>query len=197
MHYPNFFDEIKPIVLQDKLSHFLGTFEEGVIEFSYLDVVKLAGHSCPTVAGAYLMVREGLKALYGEELPQRGEIEVSFKSAIDEGTTGVVANIAMLITGATDSSGFKGLNGNFSRTNLMHFEQDIEATMQLKRKDTQKVVNINYDPSSIPPNAQIKPLMGKMMQGVASGDEKNLFGILWQVRVEEILKTPQKVVTLS
>jgi len=194
MHYPSFYDEVEPIVLQDKLSRFLGAFEEGIIEFSYLDSVKLAGHSCPTVAGAYLMIREGLKALYGEALPQRGEIEVAFKETLEEGTTGVVANIAMQITGATDTSGFKGLNGNFNRTHLMHFHQEINSMIKLTRTDTHKSVEISYNPASIPPNAQIQPLMAKMMQGVASSDEKHLFGILWQARVEEILKNPNSAI---
>ena len=109
MKYPDFFDTVKTIELKDALSQLLGAFEEGVISFSYLDVVKSAGHSCPTIAGAYLMAREGLKALYGEELPQRGEIKVSFKEDIKNGTAGVVANTFSLITGATSDWGFKGL----------------------------------------------------------------------------------------
>ncbi len=55
MTYPEFFKNIETIKLQDDLSLFLGAFEDGIIEFSYLDVVKTAGHSCPTVLGAYLM----------------------------------------------------------------------------------------------------------------------------------------------
>jgi hypothetical protein len=61
MNHPSFFDTIEKIKLQDPLSAFLGTFENGLIEFSYQDVVKSAGHSCPTVAGAYICTLEGLK----------------------------------------------------------------------------------------------------------------------------------------
>ncbi len=46
----------------------------------YLDVVKSAGHSCPTVAGAYLATREALKRLYGDELPERGAIRVDLEA---------------------------------------------------------------------------------------------------------------------
>jgi hypothetical protein len=35
--------------------------EDGVIEHGYADVVKLAGHSCPTVASAYVAPFTGLK----------------------------------------------------------------------------------------------------------------------------------------
>ena len=59
MQYPNLFNEIETIKLQDDLSDFLGTFENGMVEFSYLDIVKSAGHSCPTVAGAYIMTLVG------------------------------------------------------------------------------------------------------------------------------------------
>ncbi|HIP30419.1 MAG TPA: hypothetical protein EYG93_00230, partial [Sulfurospirillum arcachonense] len=61
MIYPKFYDEVETIKITDELSDVLGAFEDGNIEFSYLDVVKSAGHSCPTVAGAFLMLKEGLK----------------------------------------------------------------------------------------------------------------------------------------
>jgi len=78
MKYPKFFDEIEHIVLKDELSEFLGSAENGIIDFSYTEIVKMAGHSCGVVSGAYLMALKGLKALYGEELPLRGNIKVEF-----------------------------------------------------------------------------------------------------------------------
>lgn len=136
MKYPDFFDTVETINIQDSLSKVLGAFEKGLISFSYLDVVKSAGHSCPTIAGAYLMVREGLKALYGEALPQRGEIKVLFKEDVQSGTTGVVANVFSLITGATSDWGFKGLNGAYDRRFLMFFNADIPLHVRLQRIDT-------------------------------------------------------------
>ncbi len=66
MNYPKFFDDIEPIRLRDELSNFLGTFEDGVIEFSYLDVVKSAGHSCPTVGRGISCHKRGTKeAIWG------------------------------------------------------------------------------------------------------------------------------------
>ncbi len=55
MKYPKFFDNIEHIVLQDGLSATLGSTEEGIIDISYLEIVKMAGHSCAVVSGAYLM----------------------------------------------------------------------------------------------------------------------------------------------
>ena len=51
MTYPAFFETTASITLKDPLSEALGAFDEGLITYTYLDVVKTAGHSCPTVAG--------------------------------------------------------------------------------------------------------------------------------------------------
>lgn len=69
MRYPAFFDEVPRIVLRDPLAEFLGALEGGLVEFSYLDAVRPAGHSCPTVASAYGLTRRALGALYGAALP--------------------------------------------------------------------------------------------------------------------------------
>ncbi len=76
MSYPKFFNEIEHIVLVDELSDFLGSTESGVIDISYLEIVKMSGHSCAVTSGAYLMALKGLKELFGAELPKRGEIKV-------------------------------------------------------------------------------------------------------------------------
>lgn len=197
MKYPNFFDTVETINIQDSLSKVLGAFEKGLISFSYLDVVKSAGHSCPTIAGAYLMVREGLKALYGEALPQRGEIKVLFKEDIQSGTTGVVANVFSLITGATSDWGFKGLNGAYDRRFLMFFNADIPLHVRLQRIDTGITVDIAYNPSSILPDPQMQALMQKVLADVANTEEKELFGLLWQTRVRKILENFDKVILLK
>ena len=53
MQYPAFFDAVPHLRLRDPLAEFLGAIEDGVVEYTYVDAVKLAGHSCPTVASAY------------------------------------------------------------------------------------------------------------------------------------------------
>lgn len=184
---PDFFTKITPITLIDPLSQLLGNAHKGIIVYTYGDVVKLAGHSCPTVAGAYLMLREGLNALYGNEMPVRGEIKVLMRGALGEGTVGVLANIASLVTGATDTSGFQGLNGRFDRRNLLFYEADIDGEMALVRVDTGKRVVLNYNPSSVLPDPDMSTLMMKVLGGSASDDEQLNFGELWQNRVERIM----------
>ncbi|WP_434658597.1 hypothetical protein [Sulfurimonas sp. NW9] len=49
MNYPQFFDTVQSIPLKDPLAQVLGAFENGEYEITYLEVVKAAGHSCPTV----------------------------------------------------------------------------------------------------------------------------------------------------
>ena len=187
MTYPDFFNNVPSIQLQDPLSNFLGAFEEGKMEISYLECVKLAGHSCPTVAGAYLMAQQGLQALYKGELPQRGSVQVSMKESEIQGVTGVTCNVISFIVGANGASGFKGLNGNFSRDNLVSYDVPMEGEVTLTRLDTNESVTLSYNPSSVPADAMMQPLMGKCMQGKASDEEKKTFGRLWQARVENIL----------
>jgi len=197
MNYPKFFDDVPTITLQDPLSDVLGTFEDGIVEFSYLDIVKASGHSCPTVAGAYLVTFYALKELYVDSMPKRGDIKVAFENPLEEGVTGVIANVITHITGATQKSGFKGLNGKFARHSLMEFEQKVQ-NIAFTRKETNQTVEVTYNPSSIAPNPQMQPLMQKVMQGTATKEEKKLFGELWQERVEKILlQNSQSLILIS
>ena len=54
MHLPEFFAASPRLRVFDPLADFLGAAQDGVFEYVYADVVKLAGHSCPTVASAFL-----------------------------------------------------------------------------------------------------------------------------------------------
>ena len=81
MQTPSFFDAVRPIVVVDPLAEALGAAEGGLIEYRYVDAVKLAGHSCPTVAGAWLMTRAALARLYPGETPRRGEMRVELRQA--------------------------------------------------------------------------------------------------------------------
>jgi len=191
--YPQFFDKIEPITLRDELSEFLGTFEDGVVEFRYLDVVKSAGHSCPTVAGAYLATREALRVLYRDELPKRGEIRVDLKESQTQGVTGVIAQIITNITGATSDFGFKGINGKFNRTDLLFFSQNIKSQLKFTRLDTNSSVYVDYDPSQIKPDPKQQELFQKIMQNSATEEERREFGLLWQKRVEKIFENVDRV----
>ena len=186
MKYPVFFDQVPSIQLSDSLANFLGAMENGIVEFNYLDAVKLAGHSCPTIAGAYLVTYKALEALYPNSIPERGGIKVEIKDSLTDGVTGVISNVITQITGATKESGFKGINGNFVRHSLLEFDADIRGQFRFTRLDTGKSVDLNYN-TVVPPEPSQQALMQKLIANTASDNEKSEFRKLWQERVRKIL----------
>jgi len=187
MNYPAFFDEVEPIETIDPLADVLGAVDNGRITYNYIDMVKLAGHSCPTVAGAWLMCKVGLKELYKDELPVRGSVKVELKGSLAEGVNGVIGSCIGLVTGAANEGGFKGLNGKMARNNRLFYGVEMEKEVRLTRLDTGDSVELSYDPSIVPGSPEQQQLMQKIMQGTASPEDKKRFGELWQERVKKIL----------
>lgn len=187
MAFPAFFDDVPPITLRDPLAEILGAAENGLIEYHFADAVRLAGHSCPTVAGAWLMTTRALKALYGDAVPERGRISVAFGDSQESGVTGVIASIATLLTGAAGTGGFKGLGGRFSRRDLLSFESAGVDDLRFTRRDTGDAIEIGLDLSPIPGDPRMGALLPGLLAGSASVEEARLFGSLWQQRVQRIL----------
>lgn len=181
----DFYNNVESIVLKDKLGEFLGVDED--FEYTFKDVVKLSGHSCPTVAGAYLMTLYSLKKLYPKDLPIRGEIKVELRDSKSAGTTGVLANVASFITGAKEEDGFKGLQGKYFRNNLLKFEVAMKGEIRFTRLDNQESVEVGYDLSNIVLSNFNPSLMQKGLQNIATKEELETFGAAWQQRVKEIL----------
>ncbi|MCL5820326.1 FmdE family protein [Neisseria meningitidis] len=189
-HFPSFFNQAPTITVRDPLAAFLGAAQDGILTYRYADAVRLCGHSCPTVAGAYLMVIKGLKALYGEELPERGGIEAAMQGGRDEGTTGVTASVVQLLTGAAPETGFGGIGiqGRFARRNLLSFGAgEINGTLTLRRKDNGKTVAVSINAALQPFAPEMRELMPKAVGGSASAEELEQFGELWQERVRAFL----------
>lgn len=187
MNYPAFYDQAAKITLRDPLAEFLGAAENGLIEYGYLDAVKLAGHSCPTVAGAYLATRKALEHLYPDTVPERGAIQVEFRDDIASGVTGVIANVVSLLTGATQSGGFKGIGGQFDRRNLLSFNAEVAAEIRFTRRDTGAQVTTAYRPDLVPPAPRMRELLQKILMGDGDASALGEFGILWQDRVKRVL----------
>lgn len=184
---PAFFDDVRKIALRDPLAEFLGAAEGGVIEYGYLDAVKLAGHSCPTVAAAYLMTLKALAHLYGDELPERGAVRVLFRDDMTSGVTGVMGNVAGLLTGAAGPGGFKGIGGRFDRRSLLVFGAGIESDVRFERVDGGGGVDAAFRAEIVPPAPEMRALMPKVLSGGAAPEEQREFGRLWQERVKRIL----------
>ncbi len=187
MTFPAFFAQVPPILLRDPLAEFLGAAEGGLIEYRYADAVRLAGHSCPTVAGAYLLASRALGRLYRSEVPRRGNFHVSCGDSLDEGVTGVIASVLTLLTGAAGSGGFKGLAGQHSRRNLLAFGQGGGGTFTFRRRDDGSAVTLSLDLSSVPPDPRMGGLLQALLSGEASEADGRDFRLLWQDRVRRIL----------
>ena len=187
MAFPSFFSEIQPLVVHDRLAEFLGAADGGVIEYRYADAVKLAGHSCPTVAGTWLLTCRALAALYPDELPERGGIEVAFREALDSGVAGVMASVIGLITGAAGTGGFKGIGGQFVRRNLQAFGAQQPLALRFTRSDSGATVDAAAELSRVPPHPEMPELMRHCMRGEADAAQARRFGELWQQRVARIL----------
>ncbi len=61
--FRDFLLDTEPIRFRDPLAETLGVFkkENAVLEYTFLDVVKLAGHACPTIAAGHDMKNGPLK----------------------------------------------------------------------------------------------------------------------------------------
>ncbi len=183
MKYQKFFDEIESIVLKDELAKFLGVSEEGLIEITYLDIVKTAGHSCATVAGAYLIALKGLKALFAGEIPKRGEIKIEIKKSPTEDNAGVVGCVLSNITGATTDYGFGGIpGGKFNRRDLLFYNAPIDTDVRFTRLDNNKQIGINYHPGKVVNPMQI--LMSAIGPDAAPEDKET-----FPKRFQDMVKT--------
>ena len=195
----DFFNKVEPISLIDPLAFALGASDAGEpYVYHYTDIIKYSGHSCPAVSGGFMMAKLGLKELYGNETPVRGEIKVTMKGAPDEKVNGPISQVISFITGATGDTGFKGMNGKFSRFNLMMYENEnssadgILAEAIFERMDNGKKVSVAYNSSAIPSNPEMGKLMPLLIGGKASKEEIIKFGDLWQERVRIVLlETPE------
>lgn len=187
MTTPDFYASAPRITVTDPLAAFLGAAGDGVIEYSYLDVVKLAGHSCPTVACSFLLARKALQALYPNELPHRGGIRVEMRDGEEDGVTGVIAAVVGMITGAAAEGGFRGIAGRFGRRNLLSFDAPIKNEVRFTRLDTGASVEVNAHPEVAMPSPTLRQALGRALEPQASVEARRDFGVEWQGRVRELL----------
>lgn len=187
MQFPTFFDQIPRLVVSDPLAACLGAAAGGRLEYGYADAVRLAGHSCPTVATAYVLGHRALTALYPNQLPERGGVRIEFTETFDAGVTGVTAAVLGLLTGAAHDGGFKGLGRRYVRRDLQRFGCDIPLLLRFTRLDTGAAVDAGSDLSPVPADPDLPGLMQRCLDGSADAAERRRFAELWQGRVERLL----------
>lgn len=187
MQFPDFFEQVPRLLVHDPLADYLGAVQGGRLEYGYADAVKLAGHSCPTVATAYVLGHRALGLLYPDAIPERGGVRVDFADHLEAGVTGVIASVLTLLTGAAPSGGFKGIGGRFSRRDLQRFGVELPLMLRLTRLDTGAAVDAGADTSRVPADPDLPGLMERCLNGAADAAERRRFGALWQRRVERLL----------
>jgi formylmethanofuran dehydrogenase subunit E len=192
LEYPSFYDEVEKFILEDDLSAFLGATKGGIIEISYLDCVKLAGHSCPTVAGSYIVAKVATNRLFNGQTIKRSALKISFKESKDSGVTGVIGTVIGYILGCNDEGGFSGIGGKFNRANLLSYNNsEQKGSIKFTNIYTDESIELNLDTSKVPGDPSMRELMQKSLMGAASKEEMLKFQQLWQDRVEYMLLNRQ------
>ena len=195
--FRDLFKEVEPIRFKEPFAETLGAFKQkdAVVDYTFIDVVKLAGHVCPATAGAYLCCQEALKQLYPHETPVRGDITVIIHGQPHEGVYGVISQIFSFLTGAAPDTGFKGLGPKFRRMDLLKFspqKTDSKALcFEFGRLDNDTTVSVEFSPDKVPfaeeKTKRLGQLMGKVIGEVAAEDELKEFQDLWIEKIRGML----------
>ena len=189
--------DVDPIRIRDPVAEALGVLEPDTpFEISYEDVVKAAGHSCPTAAGAFRIAQVGLDALYPDSLPIRSDIEVRAAGPKDDASSGVTGRLLSYITGASESDGFGGLGGGYGgRRDLLSFEAfeaaGPEPTFRFRRRDTDTTVEVRYHVGEIPDGGPALDALPAIIDGSASDSEREAFNEAWHGRVGAVLDSEE------
>ncbi len=194
----DFMKQAPTIKLREPLAWTLGTFEDenNIFEYSFIDTVKMAGHSCPTVSAAYIGCLTTLKKLYPDSVPVRGEISVIVYGDAEEGVYGVIAQVFSFITGACTNTGFKGLGSKFNRKDLLKFSPDTPdlgaMCFEFERLDNKKKVLLKINHGGLPSigikEQKMGELLNKTIMETSEKEDIREFQDLWMEKVEKIIK---------
>jgi hypothetical protein len=185
--------DVEPIRIRDPVAEALGVLEPGEpFVVTYEDVVKAAGHSCPTASGAYRIAQLALDALYPDSHPVRSEIEVLVAGPRDDATYGVMSRLISFVTGAAQEDGFGGLAGGYGdRRNLLTFEafepDSAAPTFRFRRTATDETAEVTYHVSEVPDGGPALGNLQQIIDGTASEEDRELFAEVWHGRVQAVL----------
>jgi hypothetical protein len=183
--------QVPPLMLKDPFLEMLGQANKP-ISYTYAEAVKLSGHSCGAVSGAWTITRKALEALYPNEVPVRGQIKVTAPGAEDEWFVGVFGEVITYITGAAPKTGFPGseFGDAYNRRNLLVYQEEPSNTPPPKmvwifeRIDTGAKVSVQYDLTKVQPPAtpERSAMSAKMAQGHATPEEAEDWLKYWNDR---------------
>lgn len=163
--------------------------EEYQFSISLLDVVRFAGHACPSMVGAFLISQRAIQELFPEtNTCIRGQVAIEIPTSSDQGATGPIANVFSMIFGAWEKVGFGGLQGKFVRRGLLKFSAEgvPQGVFRFHNLLTGAKVDISYHPSK----ADVKVDMIKP-------DTENLpFQKMWRMKITAILQAPEDYISV-
>jgi hypothetical protein len=202
----DYITEVPPIMMMDPYFEIFGQSQVAV-PYYYEEAVKVAGHSCGAVTGAWTITRKALEALYPDgEIPARGQIAVEAPGAEDEWFVGVFGEVITFITGAAPHTGFIG--AEFGQTDDVFVRQNkmvysAEPTGQLPpmrewiftRLDTGDRVGVKFNLVIILPiPTPGRVAMGKTMAaGEATPEEAADYIKYWNDRATFVLENADTV----
>lgn len=155
--------------------------EEYEFSISALDVVRFAGHACPSMIGAFLISQRAVKELFPEtNICIRGQVGIEIPSGVEEGPTGPISNVFSMIFGAWEKSGFGGLQGKFVRRNLLKYDSANipRGTFRFHNLQTGSYVDLRYDHSS----AEVPKT------------EEMSFQTIWRSKIDIVLQNPDQYI---
>ena len=189
--------DVPPIMMRDPFLELLGQTDKPV-PYTYEEAVKLAGHSCGAVAGAWIMTKKALAALYPGEIPERGKVAIEAPGAEDEWFIGVFGDVMTYITGASPKTGFPGgpFGKSYKRRDLLKYKDAAANTPPpkmvwiFKRIDTGAQVSVSCNLSLVQPPATPErgKMAAKMADGKATPEEAGEWIEYWNARVKFIFK---------
>lgn len=180
------------LVCHDPLAEALGA-GDGRLRYTFDDVVRVSGHACPTVAGAFLMVKRAFEELYGDATVQRGDLRVTVYGPPDQGVNGPISQVFTLLTGAAAGNGFHGLAGHHVRQGLLRFVADDgarPARFTFERLSTGHSVTVCYDPAPVVARTPFRSgAQGIVAVLTGNADPQDLpgYGAAWRAGVEALL----------
>lgn len=177
------FLEMYKVSLFEPFSDFLmGSEQEKSFQISLLDVVRFAGHACPSMVGAFLISRAAIENLYPDtKVGVRGQIEIDISESATQGPIGPMANVFSYITGAWGETGFGGFQGgDYRRRNLLRFNSQNAkvGAFRFSRRDTGASVDVIYQSSIV--KIDVDPAMPFQLQ--------------WRHKIKAILENSNHVI---
>lgn len=156
--------------------------DEYNFSISLLDVVRFAGHACPSMVGAFLIAQRAIKELFPEnQTCERGQVAIEIPASVEQGPIGPISNVFAMIFGSWEKSGFGGLQGQFRRRGLLKYDAaDVPpGTYRFHNLKTHEYVDITYDPSLAPIPAEARSLP---------------FQKQWRMKITSILHDPDQYI---